>query len=153
MGYSVKILVVIAIRIFSSKWWSECPFAISIIRGKCVIHGLKNMKNSNQVSSIPLLFIDTLNPYMVLPPGSLLALGASESLSYSHASLSWYKHFCMRYISYRLMWIQFINMLSVYVQSGTHRRFNDEIVRFWHRTLLFWCVWRAPTPLNSSGNM
>ena len=38
--------------------------------------------------------------------------------------LIWYKMFCVRDISYRLIWMEFINMLSVYAQSGTHSRFN-----------------------------
>ena len=42
--------------------------------------------------------------------------------------LIWYKMFSMRDILYRLMWMKFINMLSVYVQSGTHRRFNWWII-------------------------
>ena len=53
--------------------------------------------------------------------------------------LIWYKMFCMRDISYRLIWMKYINMLSVYAQSGTHRPFN-ELLRFLPRTLLFWCV-------------
>ena len=36
----------------------------------------------------------------------------------------WY----MRNISYRFIRMKFINMLSVYVQSGTHRRFNWWII-------------------------
>ena len=42
--------------------------------------------------------------------------------------LIWYKMFCMRYISYRLIWMKCINMLSVYAQSGTHKRFNWWII-------------------------
>ena len=38
--------------------------------------------------------------------------------------LIWYKMFCVRDISHRLMWVEFINMFSVYAQSGTHSRFN-----------------------------
>ena len=38
--------------------------------------------------------------------------------------LIWYKMFCMWDISYRLIWMEFINMFSVYAQSGTHSRFN-----------------------------
>ena len=38
--------------------------------------------------------------------------------------LIWYEMFCMRDISYRLIWMKFINMLSEYAQSGTHRHFN-----------------------------
>ena len=33
--------------------------------------------------------------------------------------LIWHKMFCMRDISYRLIWMKFINMLSMYAQSGT----------------------------------
>ena len=63
-----------------------------------------------------------------LPPDSLLALRASESLSYSHVSLIWYKMFCMADISYRFIWMKFINMLSVYAQSGMHRHFKWWII-------------------------
>ena len=38
--------------------------------------------------------------------------------------LIWYKMFCVRDISYRLIWMEFINMFSVYAQSGAHSRFN-----------------------------
>ena len=38
--------------------------------------------------------------------------------------LIWYKMFCVRDISYRLIWMEFINMFSVYAKSGTHSRFN-----------------------------
>ena len=37
--------------------------------------------------------------------------------------LIWYKMFCVREISYRLIWMEFINTFSVYAQSGTHSRF------------------------------
>ena len=39
-----------------------------------------------------------------------------------------YKMFCMRDISYRLIWMKYINMLSVYAQSGTHRPFDWWII-------------------------
>ena len=42
--------------------------------------------------------------------------------------LIWYKMFCVRDISYRLIWMEFINMFSVYAQSGTHSRFNWWII-------------------------
>ena len=38
--------------------------------------------------------------------------------------LIWYKIVCLRDISYRLIWLELINMFSVYAQSGTHSRFN-----------------------------
>ena len=38
--------------------------------------------------------------------------------------LIWYKMFCVREISYRLIWMECINMFSVYAQSGNHSRFN-----------------------------
>ena len=40
----------------------------------------------------------------------------------------WYKMFRMRDISYRLIWMKFINMLSVFAQCGTHRHFNWWII-------------------------
>ena len=42
--------------------------------------------------------------------------------------LIWYRMFCMRDISYRLIWMKYINMFSVYGQSGTHRPFNWWII-------------------------
>ena len=42
--------------------------------------------------------------------------------------LIWYKMFCVRDISYRFIWMEFINMFSVYAQSGTHSRFNWKII-------------------------
>ena len=43
--------------------------------------------------------------------------------------LIWFKKmFCMRDIAYRLIWMKFINMLSVYAQSGTHKRVNWRII-------------------------
>ena len=42
--------------------------------------------------------------------------------------LIWFKMFCVRDISYRLIWMEFINMFSVYAQSGTHNRFNWLII-------------------------
>ena len=38
--------------------------------------------------------------------------------------LIWYKMFCVRDKSYKLIWMEFINMFSVYAKSGTHSRFN-----------------------------
>ena len=42
--------------------------------------------------------------------------------------LIWYKMFCVRDISYRLIRIEFINMFSVYAKSGTHSRINWQII-------------------------
>ena len=42
--------------------------------------------------------------------------------------LIWYKIFCVRDILYRLIWMEFINMFSVYAQSGTQSRFNWWII-------------------------
>ena len=36
----------------------------------------------------------------------------------------WYKMFCVRDISHRLTWIEFISMFSMYAKSGMHSRFN-----------------------------
>ena len=59
-----------------------------------------------------------------LPPGSLLTLGHPNPFHIATSLLIWYKMFCMRDISYRLIWMKFISMLSVYANSGTHRRFD-----------------------------
>ena len=42
--------------------------------------------------------------------------------------LMWYKMLCVRDISYKLIWMKFMNTLSVYTQSGTDRRFNWRII-------------------------
>ena len=69
----------------------------------------------------------TLTPYMVL---LLFATRFPDywghpSLFHTATSLLiWYKMFCVRDKSYRLIWMKFINMFSVYAQSGTHSRFN-----------------------------
>ena len=42
--------------------------------------------------------------------------------------LIWYNMFCVRAISYRLIWMEFINMFSVYAQFGKHSRFNWWII-------------------------
>ena len=47
------------------------------------------------------------------------------SLFHTATSFSiWNKMFCVRDISYSLKWMEFINIFSVYAQSGTHSRFN-----------------------------
>ena len=38
--------------------------------------------------------------------------------------LIWYEMFCVRDISYKRIWMEFINMFSVYAQFGTHSHFN-----------------------------
>ena len=51
------------------------------------------------------------------------------SLFYAAMSLLiWYKIFYVRDISYRLIWIEFINMFSVYAQSGMCSPFNWWII-------------------------
>ena len=42
--------------------------------------------------------------------------------------LIWYKMFRMREISYKLVWMKFINLLSLYAQSGTHSHFDWWII-------------------------
>ena len=57
-----------------------------------------------------------LRRYHYLPPGSLHALGACESLSCSHVSLNWCNIACVGYISHRLTWIKFIIMFPMFEQ-------------------------------------
>ena len=54
--------------------------------------------------------------------------------------LIWYKMFCARDILYRLIWMKFINMFSVYAQSGTHSRFNWYIVVLTYNPSVLMCV-------------
>ena len=71
---------------------------------------------------------------MVLPLFSTrFAAYAGGIRVFFHAATSlliWYNIFYMRDISYRLIFMKFIIMFSVYVQSGTHMRFHDELLRF-----------------------
>ena len=63
-----------------------------------------------------------------LPPGSLHALG-HLSLFHAATSLSnWYEMACMGDISYRLIWMKFLSMLSMCVQSGRHRHCHWGII-------------------------
>ena len=51
--------------------------------------------------------------------------------SFFHTAMSlliWYKMFCVRDISNRLIWMEFINMFSVYAQSGMHSHFKWWII-------------------------
>ena len=78
----------------------------------------------------------TITPtlYMVLPLFATRFAAYPGGMRVSHTATSlliWYKMFCTRDISYRLTWMKFINMLSLYTQSGTHRRVN-----WWITTVL-----------------
>ena len=42
--------------------------------------------------------------------------------------LIWYEMLCVGDISYRIIWMEFINAFSVYAQSWTHSRFNWSII-------------------------
>ena len=75
----------------------------------------------------------TLTPYMVLPlfatrfadyAGGIRVSFIQPETDTATSLLIWYKMFCVRYISYRLIWMEFVNMFSMYAQSGTHSRFN-----------------------------
>ena len=57
-----------------------------------------------------------------------LRWGHSSLFHTATSLLIWYKMFCMRDISYRLTWMEFINMFSVYAQSGTHSHFDWWII-------------------------
>ena len=81
-------------------------------------------------------FLHNIDNYANLVYGVATICHQVRCLRWGHPShfdtatslLIWYTMFCMRDISYRLIWMKFINMLSVYAQSGTHRRFNWWIV-------------------------
>ena len=53
-----------------------------------------------------------------------LRWGHPNSFNTATHLLIWYQMFCVRNISYRFIWMEFINMFSVYAPSGTHSRFN-----------------------------
>ena len=51
------------------------------------------------------------------------------SLFYAATSLlNWYKMIWMANILHRLIWVKFMSMLSMYVQSGTNRHFHWRII-------------------------
>ena len=81
-----------------------------------------------------------------LPPGSLHTLRASKSLSYKHISFELIWNFLPREILYRLIWMTFISMFSMYVQSGTHRHFNWWIITVltWSPTMICMYITNAP---------
>ena len=77
-------------------------------------------------------------------------------LSLFHTAMSlliWYKMFCVRDISYQLIWMEFITCFLCMHNLGRTVVLIDKLLWFCHTTLLFWCVWRSPTPPNSSGNV
>ena len=56
--------------------------------------------------------------------GRWLRWGHPSFFHIATSPLIWYKRFCVRDISYSLIWMEFINMFSVYAQSVTHSCFN-----------------------------
>ena len=54
--------------------------------------------------------------------------GHSSLFHAATSLLSWYKIFCMGDILYKLIWMKFINILSMYVQSGMQMHFNWWII-------------------------
>ena len=74
------------------------------------------------------------------------------SLFYAATPLiNWYKMACMRDILYRLIWMKFISMLSMYVQSGgTHSHWRIMVLTQSPTVLIFVDITSAP---NSRGNM
>ena len=58
----------------------------------------------------------------------LLRWGHPSLFHTATSLLIWYKMFCVREISYRLIWMECINMFSMYAQSGNHSRFNWWII-------------------------
>ena len=70
----------------------------------------------------------TPNPHMMLPlfatTFAVLRWGHPSLFHTAPSLLIWYKMFCVRDISCRLIYMEFIDMFSVYAQSGTYSRFN-----------------------------
>ena len=95
--------------------------------------GMKSHESSLHV--IDLLYFATHN-YANPVYGVVTVCHQVRCLRWGHPSLfhtttsllNWYKMLCVRDISYRLIWMEFINMFSVYAQSETHRRFNWWII-------------------------
>ena len=76
-----------------------------------------------------LIILQTL--YMLLPQFVTRFTAYTRSIRVFHAAtsiLSWYKMVFIRDTVYRLMWMKFVNMLSVSVQSGTRRYFDWWII-------------------------
>ena len=111
------------------------PLVDNFIVLHCVAFGVpcvKLLPGVDRWNSLDDPRVITSTPYMALP---LFATrfaayaGGHPSLFHTATSLLiWYKMFCMRDISYRLTWMKFLNMLSVYAQSGTHRHVNWLII-------------------------
>ena len=49
-----------------------------------------------------------------------IVTGVTSVVGVPSTHLVWYIMFCVSDISYRLIWMEFMNMFSVYAQSGTH---------------------------------
>ena len=118
------------VSIFRRKWtvlWRGRT-VLSMVSHRCPV-SLQQEHNSVYQC---VLFINYANPVY----GVSTIYHQVRCLRWGHSSLFhtatsffiWYKMFRVRDISYRLIWMKFINMLSVYAQSGTHRGFNWWII-------------------------
>ena len=94
------------------------------------------MNNDHQKFLLPLVVAPRTISYANPVYGVATICHQVRWLRWGHPSLFhtatslviWYKMFCVRDISYRLIWMEFINTFSVYAQSGTHSRFNWWII-------------------------
>ena len=112
-------------------------FSLSIVTSLQLICDVTRTKGTGIVTSYSSIVRAlhaqiTLTPYMVLPlfvtRFAYYAGGIRVSFIQPHLFLIWYKMFCVRDISYRLIWMEFINMFSVCAHSGTNSRFNWWII-------------------------
>ena len=103
------------------QWLSFCTATVT---GKCLPLGLckGTVKESNAVCS------NYANPAYgvatICHQVRWLRWGHPSLFHTATSLLIWYKMFCVRDISYRLIWMEFINMFSVHAHSGTHSRFK-----------------------------
>ena len=99
------------------------------------IKSCSTLRNATATAGISAVILEVcgLAPYYVNPVyGVATICHQVRWLRWGHPSLFhtatslliWYIMFCVRDIPYRLIWMAFINMFSVYVQSGMHSLFN-----------------------------
>ena len=99
----------------------------------------------------------TLTPYMVLP---LFATRFADyaggiRVSFIQPRLFWFDIKCSAWEIYHtdLYGWNLSTCFPCMHNLGCTVVLIDKLLWFYHTTLLFWCVWRSPTPPNSSRNV
>ena len=113
------------------NYWSQTPYIPDYIYPNVNLPAVTTTGRSNPDSFKPFIKVPVFN-YANPAYGVATICHQVRWLRWGHPSLFhtatslliWYKMFCVRDISHRLIWMEFINMLSVHAQTGTHSRFN-----------------------------